>query len=379
MTQPAPTTGATVPPPGRRRPTSPLAVVGLVAGAVVLLVVLLVAVRAVLSATVFSAGKPVVAYLETLGAGNAEAALAASAPGLPPDQRVLLTDDVYGDVEARPSSVHVDGVRREGGTDRAFVTVTWDQGGESVVDVFTVRRTGRELVLFDRWELVPPPVSHASFPMAGELPPDFTVVVDGVEVVPAVGLDEAPWFAAFPGRYDVTLPDGGPLVEAPTVPVLVGGPGGTSFVGGVGGDEALRYTVTDAALEAAAEQVGQTLDACVASGDATPEGCGEMSERYATLDVDPEIDVEDFTWEMTDPPQIVAERDVPSSSTGAPPTITVHVDGGTVEATATLRRVDDDPGSGSAPRAVELAEEVALDYEVRFEVRDGELVEVDGR
>ncbi|MBD8079943.1 hypothetical protein [Cellulosimicrobium arenosum] len=380
MTQPTPTPGVQAPQPGRRRRTvSPTVVVGIVAGAVVLLVVLAVGARAVLSATVFSAGRPVVAYLETLGAGDAEAALAMSAPGLSPDQSVLLTNEVYGEVEARPSSPHVDGVQREDGTDRAFVTVTWDEGGQEVFDVFTVRRAGRELVLFDRWELVPPPVSRASLPRARDLPPDFTVVVDGVEVAPSVGSDEAPWFAAFPGRYDVTLPDGGPFLEAPTVPVLVGGPGDTSFVGGVDGDELLRHAVTDAALEAAATQVTQSLDACVASADAAPEGCGEMSERYATLDLDPEVDVEDFAWELTDPPLIVAERDGHSSSTGAPPTITVTVEDGTVEATATLRRVDDDPGSGSSPRAVALDDEVALDYEVRFEVRDGELVEVDDR
>ena len=227
---------------------------------------------------------------------------------------------MYRDVTERPAGAKVTDIERF--EDSALVTATYDQEGRKSTQTFTVRRTGSQLLVFDRWELVAPEVPVVDLStMVNQ--PLTTVVVNGHEV--AVDAS-SPSFRALPGRWEVTLPDVGELQSAPTLTFTVaGGPADVSPQGN--GDQMLAYTFTPAALEAAEQAAREALDACLASPEAEPEGCEFADYSYRAEEVT------GATWAVTAEPTFTATDDGPS--------ITVDVRDGKVARTGTMP-----PGDG---------------------------------
>lgn len=330
-------------------------ILGIVAGAVLLLVSAVVA-RGVVASTVFAPEKPVEQYLAALEAGDADSALALADPDVAHDERALLTSAVYEQVEARPAGARVVEVARDRGTGTAAVTVTWDQDGVKTEHVLSVRRTGSVLGLFDEWELVAPPVTAVELGGAfGQETP--TVVVNGVEV--DVRDPSSPSFVALPGRWEVTLPDAGPYLRSSTATLLVTAPGSPARPAGGPDDLPLRYSLTDDALDAAVEQARVQLDGCLASTSARPDGCPFYDWAYGASEA------QDVTWALATEPTFEAEE-----IDGT--TLRVHVRGGVATTSGTLPAQPDRLFGRKQPEP--YSGKVDLDYAMQLTVEEGELV-----
>ncbi|KHL18307.1 UNVERIFIED_CONTAM: hypothetical protein LK11_06930 [Mumia flava] len=361
-------TARTVEPVDRRRA---LLIVGGVAGGLVLILGFVV-VRSVVSSVFFPPEAPVESYLAALEDGDAEAAVAMADPDLPSAQRVLLSNDVYGDVEGRPTGVEI--VRtRERGDDTVRVQARWDQDGAKQSAWFTVRSTGRRFVLFDSWELEPPevPVADLSASVGSDID---TLVVNGVDVAQS---GSGYGFAAFPGTWEVTLPDASPLLASPTLTVNLAPDGvpddGVELTEAVGAapvgetydwyGPTLVYALTDQALQAAEDQVESELDTCLKATTPEPEDCGIEDWGWEA------DEATGFRWKLVTKPTITAEAQTPDS-------IYVTVADGKATTSGTLPAQPD--SFFGRDEAEPYEGEVDIDYTVTFSVEGGELVEDDG-
>lgn len=312
--------------------------------------------RGAVASTVFAPERPVERYLAALEAGDASAALALADPDVARAERVLLTNAVYEDAEARPTGARILGVERDRAAGTAVVTVAWDQDGVKSEHDFTVRRVGSRFGVFDDWEIVAPPVSVVDLgALPGEGPE--TVLVNGVEV--DVADPSSPSFVAFPGRWEVTLPDAGPNLQSSTATLLVTAPGVPPRPVGSADDLPLRYSLTEAALEAAVEQAREQLDGCLAATSARPDGCPVYDWSYGASEA------QDVTWTLATEPTFEAEQLDAS-------TVRVHVSDGLATTAGTLPA---QPGRLFGRESPEpYAGEVEIDYAVELSVQDGELV-----
>ncbi|MBD7981542.1 hypothetical protein H9623_15210 [Oerskovia sp. Sa1BUA8] len=327
-----------------------LIVLGTVGAGIIVVVGAAVA-RNVVASTVYSPSAPVEAYLDALERGDAQAALALADPDVPNSERTLLTNDVYGGVAERPTGATITDIERF--EDIATITATYDQEGRKSTQTFTVRRTGAELLVFDRWELVAPEVPVVDLASVANQQLG-TVVVNGVDV--DLAPSGSPAFRALPGRWEVTLPDVGELQSAPTLTFTVGGPGDVWSDGP--DDEVLGYSFTSEALDAAEAAARADLDACVASPEAEPEGC-ELADFSYRAD-----EVTGAAWAVTTDPTFTATDDGPS--------ITVEVRDGQVTRTGTMP-----PGGGwfAETEPTPYSYERDLRYSTTYVIgQDGKLV-----
>lgn len=219
--------------------------------------------RTVVQNVVFTPATPVEQYVAALEAGDVERAFSLADPDLPNAQRTLLTNELYADVEGRPTGAKVTKVTTEG--DSAFVTVQAKQDGSTVTQQFTLSKSGRQYLVFDRWELDPPQVP--SFDASMVLPMDADeLLVNGT----AVARESV---SVLPGTYTLALSvpaDAEGLLESPQVTVTVF-PDGS--VDGLAGSSFLTYDLTEEAVAAAEEQASQLLAECLASTVLDVEDC----------------------------------------------------------------------------------------------------------
>jgi hypothetical protein len=247
-------------PPARRRLRRG-AVVGIVSGAVVL--VLLVVAGGVgwaVGSDAHSAGRPVEAFLDDLESGRVSSALDAAGVQHGKDD-VLLTDAAYAKAGNRVTGHRIVSVSQSG--DTATVDAYLTQAGRSVATTFRLERTGSDWGVFPVWELRPPSLGTVAVAVQG--PPRSTVTVAGQRV--RASADGTVSLRALPGSYEVGL-DGGQYVsaEGQTAAVRGFGPGGTTPV-------QLATALTDAGKQAAAKAVDAWVDGCVASTSTEPAGC----------------------------------------------------------------------------------------------------------
>jgi hypothetical protein len=239
-------------------------VLAVVAGVVVLVVGAAVA-RSVIGNALYSPDKPVEAYLDELESGDVEAAFALADPAVSNADRALLTNEVYGAVDARPTDAEVTDVQVDG--DRAVVTVSAQQDGRTVTQTFGVVKDGRAGLVFDKWELAAPDVPKVD--VMGLLPYDaegFTV-----NGQPIAGASE---FVALPGRYTIALPvdeDRVGLVESSEVTVTVYPDGSTRADAG----DALEYALTTEATDTVSAEAAKVVaDTCLGHALLRIEPCG---------------------------------------------------------------------------------------------------------
>jgi hypothetical protein len=274
--------------PALRRRMRTGAVVGIVGGAVALvLVVVAGGIGWSVGSDRHSADRPVQAFLQDVEEGHLSDALAAA--GIDRDRDdVLLTDAAYAEAGDKITAHRITSVDQ--GDDRATVRALLTQAGRSVPATFELERTGTDWGVFPVWELQPPSLGSVSVVVQG--PTRSTVTVAGTDV--RTGKLGAVSLRALPGSYDVEV-DGGEWFRAD---------GTTAAVRGFGAPATpvtLVTELTEAGQRAATKAVDSWVDGCVASTSATPDGCsfyayGEnpantYTNQQWTLDSRPSVDV----------------------------------------------------------------------------------------
>jgi len=333
-------TGAAARPIDKRRARI---VLGVGAGVVVLVVGAAVG-RAIVNDAYFSPSKPVEAYVDQLAGGDVDGAFALADADVPSADRELLTNDVYGKVDGRPSGSRVTKTRVDG--DAATVTVTSKQGGRTVTQDFDVVKNGRTALFFDKWEMAPVEVPTAD---AGTLLPwdseSFTVNGHTLEGNGA--------FRALPGTYTIGLPidaDRAGLVEAGEASVVVY-PDGTSEAST---QEPLALALTAAAKDDMAQDAAAFVSTtCLGQAVLEVDECGLHVWEWR------EDEAKNITWTAKAAPTVEASL----TDDG---TIAAHVTG---EATVAYRLPKADYLPAESP-----TEDDTYDFWITYDAQGGKLV-----
>ena len=190
------------------------------AGILIVLVVAGAVAVGILNSTRYSPERKVEAYFGALSEGDVGRAIELGRINVPNEGRALLAADVYSQAEGRPTDVEILDVTIE--EDMAVVSTRYAQDGSLPEQEFTLRRTGRSMLVFDTWELEPVPLGTTLVRIASasgkvefngvevdvSSPKDPYVVVSGE----GDGIGPPPpyvKFPAFPGTYTVTVPKAG--------------------------------------------------------------------------------------------------------------------------------------------------------------------------
>jgi hypothetical protein len=280
--------------------------------------------------------RQVEAYLSALVDGEAEDALELSGAETG-DAGVLLTDEVYGEVEDRISGYTIGESTVSG--DRAEVSASITQGDEEYDATFTLEKAGKAFVVFDTWRLQAPELGVVSYTVSA--PEGTAVAVSGVDTTDlAPGDGGAVELPALPGTYTVALAGESDVFAAEPLTASVVGFGADAVTTtNAAGEEAnaLTVTLTDTAVSAGEDAVDAYLDGCAASTELRPEGCPfsaqgetegfEYSNCVWTLDPRPTFAIGEFDgseWEVTTESSGSAalECDVRDPSTGGTGTAT---------------------------------------------------------
>lgn len=277
------------PAPRPRRGLSRRSLVGIVAGAAALLLVLVGGgVAYAVGSDSHSADRPVRAFLDDLSDGDVGDAL--DDAGITRTKSdVLLTDAAYAKATDRVTGYRITSVRQDG--DTATVSAYLTQAGRQVPATFTLDKAGTDWGVFPKWSLQAPRLGGVTVVVQG--PPKSTVTVAGQRVTTdTLG---ALSLKALPGAYAVAV-DGGGWFSADSQTAAVRG-----FGAAPSSQLTLTTTLTDKGKQAATAAVDAWVDGCVASTSTTPEGCsfyayGEnpantYTNQKWTLDSRPTIDV----------------------------------------------------------------------------------------
>ncbi|MBM7474033.1 hypothetical protein [Curtobacterium herbarum] len=283
---PAMTAAPTGPHRSGRRRLRRGAVVGIVAGATAL--VLLVVAGGVgwsVGSDSHSAERPVESFLDDLEHGHLSDAIRTA--GIDRDRDdVLLTDTVYARAGDKVTAHRITSVEQQ--SDRATVRTVLTQAGRTVPATFELERTGTDWGVFPVWSLRAPTLGSVQVAVQG--PPRSTVQVAGADVrTDASGTAS---LRAFPGSYGVHL-DGGKWLTATDSTAAVPGFGAT------GTPVVVATTLTDAGSKAASAAVDAWVDACVAEPTPIPAGCS-----FYAYGADPANTYTDQKWTLESRPTV---------------------------------------------------------------------------
>lgn len=294
---PAAAPGAAAYQPRPRRRLGRRALLGIVGGAVAL--VLVVVLGSVGYATGSSRNAPerqVDAFLGALEHGHATAALKIA--HVPTRNQPLLTDAVYAEATDTITAHRIVSTRTSG--DTADVAVVLTQGGSRIPTTFHLIAKGSTGVFFTRWQL--DVVALGSVAVHVDGPSQTAVTVAGKSVAPTS--DDSTILSALPGTYDTAIADTKWYTGSAQAATVRG------FASGDGRVD-ITTTLTDAGKQAATDAVNGWVDGCIASTDIQPANCsfyayGESPENtYSnqkwTLDTRPAVAVGDWTsrgWTM---------------------------------------------------------------------------------
>ena len=257
--------GGTAPGPmaalgGSSRPMSPetrkRALIGTIAGlAVLALGISGAAVYAHTQAAKHAPDLAVRAYLDALKAGDADKAVQLMGATAPTEASALMNTAVYSKATDRVSDYTIDKVRT--GSNSGTVTATVKHGASSDAVTFTVRKVEGN-----------PDWTVTYFGTTGRLSvalPSGTqkLLVNGVDVNASSSMVYLP---AFPGTYQVALPDQGKYLVGGKATATVGYGTSSSY-------QRLEYTVSPQLETDIKAKVKVLLDACAKSKDPRPVNC----------------------------------------------------------------------------------------------------------
>ncbi|MFC5677394.1 hypothetical protein [Aeromicrobium endophyticum] len=240
-----------------------------VVGGLVVAGVLAVVGVSVAGSMFFGPDKPVEKYFAALGDGRASDALELVRLDSPADERLLLTDEVLGDSDARIEDVRIGDVQRSGSV--ATVTVEYTIDGAQQSQDVTLTKSGSRFVVFDDWKIVDPDLGAIEVRAPGAA---------GVEVngraIDVDGLDDRVRLSAFPGTYEITPGSGSKYLSFESEKVSVGTDEESAD---------FEVTPTDELLAEVASQADQFVAACIARTEADPAGCPNRTYGYRLQDV----------------------------------------------------------------------------------------------
>lgn len=237
-----------------------------------------------LNATVYGAGGFTRAYLETLGRGAVDQALATAGVELPEGDRALLADGV----PSGPQRVRIVADEALDGGRRA-VTAEFELAGEPAGSRFVVERDGSRFGVFAQWRFAEPPVATLAVQVLG----DYRFQAPGL----ATGDPEAigqpqPYLALVPSVYD--LYHRTTYLEAPDQIARVVEPGSAVAA-------TLEPKPTEHFLGEVQELVDEHLDSCAEQTVLLPAGC-----PFGTAIDDRVLDAP--RWSIDAHPRITIER-----------------------------------------------------------------------
>ncbi|RWZ64324.1 hypothetical protein ELQ92_06030 [Labedella populi] len=269
-----------------------------IAAAVVL--VLLVAggiVAGVLGTGAHAPEREVEEYLSALVDGDVDEAFAVSGEDAS-DGDLLLTDDVYADVDDRISGYEVGDTTISG--DTAEVETSISQGDETYDATFTLTKAEKAFVVFDTWALQAPELGVVSYSVDG--PEETAVTVAGIDTTDVeVAESGAVDLRALPGTYTISLAgdDAYFAAEPITVSVVGFGPDAATATTADGAESStLAVTLTEGAVTAAQEAVDAYIDGCAAATEFRPEGC-----PFAAHGENPSYDYTNCVWTLDPRPE----------------------------------------------------------------------------
>lgn len=242
-------------------------------------------------------------YIQALVDGDAERAVRISDPGVPNEQRVLLSNAVYGAAAKRIDGYTVLSSQVSG--DKATVRVEVRQDGRRAEVPFVLNKEHPDL-LDDHWKLQSDGFNTVRLSADA---PVAAFSVNGVGTVTpknqSGGYGSSIELPVFPGEYTVGLPSREKYLEAKEKRILVGI--GTSVQST--GSTSLEVTASKELLTEVNRQVGSALSKCAASQELRPEGCpfytfefGETRNVKWAVPVNPEISLRssyDGTWRIS--------------------------------------------------------------------------------
>lgn len=251
-----------------------------------------------------TAAAPVRAYLDLIAQGRGDAATSLVDPGIPNDQRALLSDAALGRATSRLEVVDVT-VDSEYGN-QASVTATYSIDGERFTHQFSVNQGEKEYVLLRTWKLEDALVVPVTLDSQG-----FTSLSVGDTQVPLP--DDYGWASAslyaYPGIYTVSAPsDAGQYLTADPVTLKVTS---DSMAGAQ-----IDPVATDALRSLVLDKAKAKVKSCVTPPGNMDDACpwSVQDDDLASLTVTQEPSgFEDFRlWGFTTSDAVITIRENPS-------------------------------------------------------------------
>ncbi len=241
---------------------------------------------------------PVRSYLEALTKGEAGKAMGIADPGLPNDQRALLTDEAYSKTNKRVDGFDI--VSSSTTEDHATVVAELRQDGRKQRTTFSLRKDNPDL-MDDHWRMETAPMSQLSLRLDTWVP---AVMVNGQEV--KTGADPGSYstpeltIPALPGEYVVELPASEKYLEAEKSTALVQ-IGGSQQSGGA----SLSVQPSAELVKEVNAQADAYLAQCLKSTEASPANCPNRmyAGSYAR----------NFTWGLDAKPTFSLTKDAYAS------------------------------------------------------------------
>lgn len=274
----APGGGAPVAPPGQALPAPApldpaarklLKVIGAGFGVLVLLVAVGVGAVAFLNSS-RTPQATVQSYLQLVAEGRASEANAVVDPGVPNDQRLLLTDEVLG---AAKSRIVVDEVKElKGKGDVRTVKATVSLDGKSHDLTIEVHKGPKDYGLLNTWKIDTPAVQQVTLSAMGLQ----QVVVSGATLdfpeKKDVGYSSVEQYAYF-GIYDLALPEGYSTYLEPVNRTLLVEPVTSLGFGGNQAKTVVTVQPTSKLEELAQKAVEAAAESCVKPENRKDEEC----------------------------------------------------------------------------------------------------------
>lgn len=258
--------------------------------------VIVLAVASVVAVNAVKAGpdKLVREYVQALVDGDAEKALAILDPDIPNEDRVLLTNQVFGAAENRIEGFSVLSSKVSG--ESAVVHVELRQDGRKHEQAFSLHKNRPEF-LDDHWKLGFVPLQRVAISADAPVP---SLSINGVAVQTgqADGNTFATYFSApaFPGSYSFSLPEDEKYLAAEQQEVLVA----IGATPEAAENAKLTVTASEQLRAETSRQVDAALAACAKSTDMDPQGC--PFSRFAFGDV------RNVKWSITSQPDYTMQR-----------------------------------------------------------------------
>ncbi|HET7414930.1 MAG TPA: hypothetical protein VFI97_04465 [Arthrobacter sp.] len=287
-------------PPGASQPMDPRrkrrawAIIGAIAGAVVLLVAALIAVN-VVNTSAYGPDEEVSAYLDALESGDASTALAVAQPNVANAKRMLLTDKVFKAADHRIDGYTITDTDING--DTAVITADVRQDGRRTEMQFQAQKTGSSNVFFDKWTLKQAPLGTLRV-MAGW--PVQSLKINGVPVeLPEPDAGYVWQLPAFPGEYVVELDGKRKYLTLGQETAML------AIDGQLTSTVELELKPSDALIREAKDAARTHLNQCLASTSLEPEDCPNQVFAFSYGDTGPR----NVDWTLTEEPEFEVARD----------------------------------------------------------------------